>query len=274
MRIADIETDDPHYGRCEEHALDRIVRKTVAFRPWTSLLSPEPIEAVCFDFHFTLVDQLTGAEWIQLAWRRAGRAGHHAESLGATAAARLAAHLDVLWDTAGEVDPASHRDLSPETHRQVFDQLLVGGPDVDPELAQALYDSITDTWIPYEQTRAVLQALHELGIRTALVSNIAIDVRPALMTHGLLEMFDHIVLSHETGTVKPGPEIFTRAIQLLGVRPERALMVGDNWRADAGAAQLGIRTLLLPRTLGFASSLSLVVSLVTSRYGERGHDDS
>lgn len=39
-------------------------------------------------------------------------------------------------------------------------------------------------------------------------------------------------------------------------------MVGDSWRDDAGAAALGIRTLLLPRTTGPVHGLDAVLRLV------------
>ena len=44
---------------------------------------------------------------------------------------------------------------------------------------------------------------------------------------------------------KPDPQIFEKACKLIGVPPERALMVGDS-AADAGAVKAGLATLVLP----------------------------
>lgn len=52
------------------------------------------------------------------------------------------------------------------------------------------------------------------------------------------------------------------ALKRLGLHAGEVLMVGDNWRADAGAAALGIRTLILPRTTGTTHGLGAVLRLV------------
>jgi FMN phosphatase YigB (HAD superfamily) len=65
---------------------------------------------------------------------------------------------------------------------------------------------------------------------------------------GLRERLDAVAISHDVGVRKPRPEIFTAALDALGVAPEEAIHVGDNLEADvAGAAALGIRTVWLTR---------------------------
>ena len=224
--------------------------------------SPAKIEAVLFDFHSTLVDQGDAASWIRLAWQHAGLRGDPNSVLGAEKAARLAAWADRMWERAREIDPDSKRDLHPDQHREIYDVLVQDQPDVDAQLAQALYATMLETWIPYEDTVPVLGALHARGIKTALVSNAGIDVRQVLHRAGLADLLDAVVLSYEAGVVKPDVTIFAQALELIGVPAERALMVGDSWRDDSGAAQLGIRTLLLPRTSGPTHGLDLVLRLV------------
>ena len=52
-----------------------------------------------------------------------------------------------------------------------------------------------------------------------------------------------IATFEDTGMRKPSPEPFQKALDLLGVTPREALMVGDWAERDVvGAAQLGIRT--------------------------------
>jgi FMN phosphatase YigB (HAD superfamily) len=63
------------------------------------------------------------------------------------------------------------------------------------------------------------------------------------------------------GRTKPDPAIFQRACAMLGVDPERTLMVGDS-PADAGAVGAGGPALVLPaagpgEVNGLGASLAL-----------------
>ena len=223
---------------------------------------PGPIEAVLFDFHSTLVDQGDPVTWLDVAWRRAGRPGTPADALGEAGRDDLAGWVNRIWEHVRELDPHNERDLSPVRHREVYDALMERVPAVDDELAHALYECMLETWIPYEDTVPVLTELRRRGVRIALVSNVGIDVRPVLEAADLTGLLDAIVLSFEAGSVKPAAPIFERALAAVGARAENALMVGDSPHDDAGAALIGIRTLLLPRTSGTRHGLDLVLGLV------------
>jgi HAD superfamily hydrolase (TIGR01549 family) len=227
-----------------------------------SFPAPASIVGVLFDFHSTLVDQGDAVSWIRFAWEHAGRSGDPAAELGAERVAQLAGWIERIWERAREIDPGNRRDLDPVTHREVYDLLVKDMPDVDEELARSLYATMFEAWIPYEDTVPVLRELHRRGIRTALVSNVGLDVRQVLDRAGLTDLLDAVVLSYEAGAVKPDATIFAQALALIGVPAHRALMVGDSWRDDAAAAQLGIRTLILPRTSGPSHGLDLVLRLV------------
>lgn len=229
-----------------------------------ALDGPAPIEAVLFDFHSTLVDQGDPHAWLELAWRHAGRAGSVREGLGAAGADELAAWVNRIWEHVLEVDPDNERDLSPERHRQVYDALMDRVRGVDTALSAALYEVMLETWVPYDDAVPVLRALKARGLKLALISNIGVDVRGLLARGGMGDLFDAVILSFEVGAVKPHRPIFERALEALGVPAARALMVGDNANDDAGAARLGIRTLLLPRTHGVEHGLDLVLRLVGS----------
>jgi len=226
--------------------------------------APAAVEGVLFDFHSTLVDQGDPDVWLRAGWRAAGREGDPAASLGVEAAAQVVAFLDRIWEGARVIDPDSRRDVDPIVHRAVFDALIETVPLLDHELAEALYDTMLDMWWAYDDAAPTLKTLHDNGIRTALVSNIGVDVRPVLERTGLAGLLDAVVLSCDVGAVKPDPAIFAQALQRIGVRPDRALMVGDSWRDDGGAAQLGARVLLLPRTRGPVHGLEQVLLLVGS----------
>ena len=223
---------------------------------------PGPIRAVLFDFHSTLVDQGDPNSWLDLAWQRAGRDGSPSDVLGDDGRAELAGWVNRIWEHARDIDPRNERDLSPTRHREVYDELLAQVPAVDDDLAHALYECMLETWIPYDDSIPVLTELRRRGVRTVLVSNVGLDVRPVLDAASLTELLDAVVLSYEAGSVKPHAPIFETALSAAGVSAENALMVGDSPHDDAGAALIGIRTLLLPRTSGTRHGLDLVLGLV------------
>lgn len=130
------------------------------------------------------------------------------------------------------------RDLAPHLHREAYLHALrdTGLPD---DQARLLYDRVVDpaSWTPYPDTVEVLRSLREHKVKTAVVSNIAFDIRPAFQTAGAHA--DEFVLSFEVGAVKPDPRIFTVALERLGVAPEEAIMVGDSEENDGAARALG-----------------------------------
>jgi HAD superfamily hydrolase (TIGR01509 family) len=133
-----------------------------------------------------------------------------------------------------------NRDLAPHLHREAYLHVLRESGLAD-EHAESLYDRVIDpsSWTPYPDTAAVLAGLHRRGIRTAVVSNIAFDVRDAFRAIGVADDVDEFVLSFEVGAVKPQPEIFHAALSRVGVDASEALMVGDSEEADGGARAVG-----------------------------------
>ena len=132
----------------------------------------------------------------------------------------------------------ANRDLEPHLHREAYLHVLRES-GLTGEDAAALYPKLVDpaSWTPYPDTAAALNGLRGNGIKTAVVSNIAFDLRPALTAAGTGT--DEYVLSFEVGAVKPDPEIFQTALHRLGVRAEETLMVGDSEEADGGARAVG-----------------------------------
>lgn len=220
------------------------------------------IRGVVFDFHHTLAHAGDPAAWLRAGWRELGREGEPREVLGAATFDETAAFLDRLWEHARDIDPDSRRDLDPRQHREVFDRLIAAAPGIDAELADALYASMHLQWDGYEDTVPVLQALREKGVRVVMLSNVGFDLTPTLDRTGIGALLDGTVMSFALGAVKPDPAIFQKALDLLALPAAEVLMVGDAWRDDAGAAALGVRTLILPRTDDPSHGLELVLRLV------------
>ncbi len=215
-----------------------------------------PIKGVIFDIHSTLIDQGSPDEWLDAALAVAPHAFTPDER------ALLVGFLDTIWEGARISDPQSTRDLSFENHSRVFHELIDDGPSIDRSLAAALYEVMLDTWHAYEDTRATLESLRSHGVRICLLSNAGVRIASVLEREGVTPLVDAMVLSFEVGFVKPDPRIFRAALNALDLPAESVLMVGDNANDDGGGAALGIRTLILPRTLGRVHGLNAVTSLV------------
>lgn len=183
------------------------------------------IRAVLFDFSGTLARLEENDTWF---------AGMNLdEPMQATVMDRMLAPTGTAnhhsWD---------HRDLDPDLHREVYLHVLqeTGLPD---EHAESVYRRTIDPveWQVYPDTVGVLNALRDKGIRTAVVSNIAWDIREVLNPAGAHA--DEYVLSFEVGAAKPDLRIFEAALARLGVDAADALMVGDSVENDGAARELG-----------------------------------
>lgn len=137
-----------------------------------------------------------------------------------------------------------NRDLTPALHREAYLHALRQTGLLD-EHAEALYQRTVDpgSWVPYPDTVEALSSLTSADVKTAIVSNIAFDIRPAF--HGAGADADEFVLSFEVGVVKPDPRIFEIALQRLGVEGPDAVMVGDSEENDGAARQLGCDFILV-----------------------------
>ncbi len=215
---------------------------------------PAPIDGVIFDLHSTLADQGDPATWLVHAEQLAGVSAPDRES--------LAESLNKIVEHARLEDPEHHRDISPTAHREIFTRLLADF--TEEPLTTALYDTITTSWVLYEDSLPILRALREQGIRTAILSNIAVEIDPLLEQLGLTGEIDAVITSSDIGVVKPNPEAFLHALDALQLEPHTVLMVGDNATDDGSAANLGIRTLVLPRTSGPIHGLAVVLGVVAA----------
>jgi len=243
---------------------------------------------VLFDFAGTLLVPVPATEWVREVTGALGR--DLDEAAGAAADHDAGADHDAVGDLAAGVDLAARleqagrpggpepahvppelaadyarRDVSVQLHRSAYAGLLGSVTGPGSALTTALYDAGTQPsgWTPYPDAGPTLAALRDDGVRIAVVSNVGFDLRAVFAGHGLAGLVDEWVLSCELGVMKPAAEIFTAALRQLGVAAADALMVGDNPRADGGAVDVGIRTLVLPysparQPHGLAAVLDLV----------------
>jgi putative hydrolase of the HAD superfamily len=98
----------------------------------------------------------------------------------------------------------------------------------------------------FEDVLPVLADLRAQRLKLGLVSNTGRDLGAFVAHHGL--DVDAFVSSGVHGKTKPHPTIFLAVLELLGVEPDDAVMIGDSLEDDVeGARAAGIQALLLDR---------------------------
>jgi putative hydrolase of the HAD superfamily len=199
-------------------------------------------DAVLFDLGHTLMDW-TWDDALLVAGHRAGleAVGRRSDAAAEALTSRYLHEAQLQdWEAVEEVEyPALARTMLADV-----------GVEVDDDELVRFLDAEHAAWGPARKvasmSEALLDSLHDRGLKTGLISN-AWDPRWLLERDleemGLRSRLDAIVFSSEVGVRKPRPEIFYRALDELGVEPERSVFVGDRLHADIkGAAELGMTT--------------------------------
>ncbi len=202
-----------------------------------------PFDAVLFDLGHTLMDW-TWDDDLLVAGHRAGleALGRCSEPAAEALTSRYVHEAQLHdWEAVEEVEyPALTRTMLADV-----------GVEVDDDGLVRFLDAEHAAWAPARKvgsmSEALLDSLRDRGLKTGLVSN-TWDPRWLLERDleqmGLLSRLDTTVFSSEVGVRKPRPEIFYRALDELGVDPERSVFVGDRLEADIkGAGDLGMTTI-------------------------------
>jgi putative hydrolase of the HAD superfamily len=151
-----------------------------------------------------------------------------------------------------------------------FGQVLTAcGMEPRTDLVRSLVDRDRDLLLAsarlYDDAIPFLEALRSRGVKIAIVSNCSEHTRELLDTLGVTELADTLILSCEVGAEKPAAEIFTCALDRLGVTAPSALFVDDQPSFCAGGAALGITAVQIVRGEldghGLAAGTTVVQSL-------------
>jgi putative hydrolase of the HAD superfamily len=106
--------------------------------------------------------------------------------------------------------------------------------------------SCEDWLVPRDDTIATVQAFRDAGSKLGLLSNCSAEVPPLWVSSPLAPMFDATVFSCAVGAMKPHHLVYDTACELLGVRPNRCLFVGDGGSRElTGATAVGMEAILL-----------------------------
>jgi HAD superfamily hydrolase (TIGR01662 family) len=201
----------------------------------------ETLRAVLFDVDFTLARP--GPELGPEGYVRAGE--RHGLRLDPD-------RYEEARDTA-LVDLHRHPELEHDDEIWFrFTERIVRGMGGNADSAYSCAVEITRGWERhenfelYDDVPDALASLRDGGLRIGLVSNSARDVHEFARHHGLV--VDAGVSSFHHGHTKPHASIFRAVLDLLGVEPAEAVMVGDTIADDIeGAQALGMRAILVDR---------------------------
>jgi putative hydrolase of the HAD superfamily len=198
---------------------------------------------VLFDLGHTLMDWAWDDDLLVVGHRAGLEAiGRHSEPAAEALTSRYVQEAQLHdWEAVEEVEyPALTRTMLADV-----------GVEVDDDGLARFLEAEHAAWAPARKvgsmSEALLDSLHDRGLRTGLVSN-TWDPRWLLERDleqmGLLSRLDATVFSSDVGVRKPRPEIFRRALDELGVEPDRSVFVGDRLQADVkGAGDLGMTTI-------------------------------
>lgn len=190
------------------------------------------IKAVLFDLDNTLVDFFKMKN----------------EAVDAAVTAMVDAGLKLSQEEAHNEIYSIYKDEGIE-FQEVFDRFLkkvIG--EIDHKILAAgivAYRRAREAaLVLYPHVNMTLMKLMKKGYKLAVISDA--PRRQAwlrLCYLNLHHIFDKVITFEDTGVRKPDPAPFRLAMELLDVKPEETMMIGDWLERDmAGASSLGIRT--------------------------------
>ena len=97
----------------------------------------------------------------------------------------------------------------------------------------------------------ITELIKELGATSVKLAVLSNTIRPhasALKEAGIYDGFDHVLLSHEVGMLKPDPAIYQHALEVLDVRPEATIFIDDDPKNVEVAEALGIHGIVYKDT--------------------------
>jgi phosphoglycolate phosphatase len=98
----------------------------------------------------------------------------------------------------------------------------------------------------YDGIGELLGDLRAAGVRLAVATSKAEPTATRILEHfGILDCFDVVAGASVDGTRATKSEVVAHALQQLGPRPERVVMVGDRAHDVEGAAEHGIATIVV-----------------------------
>lgn len=201
------------------------------------------IKAVFFDYDDTLMDVSNAREYA-----RHTIAIKISRSYGLDDALVLRTIKDV--ETQMEINGVFDRKL---WFKEVANLLRIKlSPNEISELVRIYWDTWSSRSMLFPDTIPALRALKTCGYTVGLITNT--DGEPELKRNrinkdGMLNLFDMVIIAgDDTEQVKPSPQPFLKALEIMKIKGNEALYVGDKPNSDIpGAKAVGMYTVLIDR---------------------------
>ncbi|MDG2111267.1 MAG: HAD-IA family hydrolase [Actinomycetota bacterium] len=131
---------------------------------------------------------------------------------------------------------------------------LTGGPIDRVQLMEdrrRIKDQITDAQPVLPGVSELLAAAVDRGLPLAVGSSSEHEwVDRHLDRVGLMHRFDHVVCRDDVGgRAKPEPDVFLRAVELLGAHPDDVVVIEDSHNGVLAARAAGLRSVVVPNPL-------------------------
>jgi len=209
------------------------------------------VRGILFDFHETLI---SADRWF--AMETGGIAIEILQALGVWTGEPPAedrrrveqAYAQVRAVILGAVVEYSARDIGRVALRAIGRDGAVADRDLDGAV-DALFRGYLSDVRAKPLVPETLEALRGQGFRMGIVSNAAYPpfLDWALRDLGLRHYFQQIIVSANLGIRKPRREIFTAALDAMGLAAGEAVYVGNDYLKDVMGAQLaGLRAVWVP----------------------------
>lgn len=112
-----------------------------------------------------------------------------------------------------------------------------------PKVSSLWGDAFKAVYVPKEEMFSLAAGLRESGYKTGLLSN---TEKPSMQYfhQRSYDMFDVPVFSCAEGVMKPDRKIYELAVQRLGSKAERSVLIDDKPEYIKGAEQAGLKAIL------------------------------
>jgi len=124
-------------------------------------------------------------------------------------------------------------------------------PDADDALAMQLLDEGNGLFLealhllePIEHVVAIAREYHGNLPMAVVTGGFREVVVPSLDVVGVTDLFEHVVTADDVVDSKPAPDLYLRALELLGVSPDEVVVYEDSEIGMESARAAGIATVL------------------------------
>lgn len=142
-----------------------------------------------------------------------------------------------IWDTTDK-----DRTLGKKTLEEVIEAVLRTNGCYSRKLFEMIIEKRKQSKIEcfnhiHPAVIPMLRAIKEMNIKIGLITNCYFEERDAIRSSVLYDYFDAVCMSCELGLSKPDAAIFQKCTQVLEVKPNECLYIGDGGSFELETAQ-------------------------------------